>query len=272
MIMHLIRDFSVERVTGIEPALSAWEIDWTAATRGLTCASWCPSVPLVVLGKPPLVARRWPARTRQNLGRWVCLHELLSGHLQVMNEIEGATDCRARRFTELFKAHYSSVLAYAGRRVGPDLAQDVVAETFLAAWRNLDQLPSHPLPWLYRTAHFVIANQQRAAARRCRLDNKARWLRTGDPLTSDHAEEIMADLEFAAALRCLSEPDREILRLAAWEGLTVAEIAAVLGCSAVAAKARLYRARQRLSRKLGDDPHEPREQPVQSIELREAQP
>jgi len=190
---------------------------------------------------------------------------------KVMNESEGATDCRERRFTELFDAYYSSVLAYARRRVSPDLAQDVVAETFLAAWRNLDRLPPNPLPWLYGTAQFAIANQQRSIARRGRLDDRARRLLAHNALASDHTEEIVADMELAAALRSLTEADREILRLAAWEGLTATAIGTVVGCSAVAAKARLYRARQRLARKLRDDLHDPHELPVQSIALRDAE-
>ena len=64
-------------------------------------------------------------------------------------------------------------------------------------------------------------------------------------------ELVAADMELAAAFRALSEADREVLRLAAWEGLGLEEIGAVVGCSAIAAKARLYRARRRLSQRLG---------------------
>ncbi len=187
-----------------------------------------------------------------------------------MNESGGSADRRARQFTELFGTCYRPVLAYARRRVGADLAQDVVAETFLAAWRNLDELPPRPLPWLYRTAHFAVANQRRTQVRRTRLDDRARLL-AGSDIAHDHSELIAADLELAAAFRSLSEADREVLRLAAWEGLTVAAIGTVIGCSAVAAKARLYRARKRLSRKLAADLHEPRQPPVQLTALKEAQ-
>ncbi len=158
-----------------------------------------------------------------------------------MNVSGGSPDCRARQFTDLFGSYYSPVLAYARRRVGADLAQDVVAETFLAAWRNLDDLPPQPLPWLYRTAHFAVANQRRTLARRGRLDDRARLLLPGSDVAHDHSELIAADMELAAAFRSLSEADREVLRLAAWEGLTVAAIGTVIGCSAVAAKARLHR-------------------------------
>ena len=190
---------------------------------------------------------------------------------RVMNVSGGSADCRARRFTELFGIYYSPVLAYARRRVGADLAQDVVAETFLAAWSNFDELPPRPLPWLYRTAHFAVANQRRTLARRGRLDDRARLLLVSSDVAHDHSELIAADMELAAAFRSLSEADREVLRLAAWDGLTVAAIGTVLGCSAVAAKARLYRARQRLSGKLDAQLHEPHQQPVQPTALKEAQ-
>jgi RNA polymerase sigma-70 factor, ECF subfamily len=172
-----------------------------------------------------------------------------------MNDTGSSAECRARQFTDLFATYYGPVLAYARRRVGADLAQDVVAETFLAAWRNLHELPPQSLPWLYRAAHFAIANQRRTLARRGRLDDRAR-LQAAAVIGADHSELIAADMQLAAAFRSLSEADREVLRLAAWEGLPLAAIGTVMGCSAVAAKARLFRARQRLSRELrADMPH-----------------
>src|SRR5258708_2580021 len=95
---------------------------------------------------------------------------------RVMNVSGGSTDCRARQFTDLFGSYYGPILAYVRRRVDADVAQDVVAETFLAAWRNLDDLPARPLPWLYQTANFAVANQRRTMARRGRLDDRAQLL------------------------------------------------------------------------------------------------
>jgi RNA polymerase sigma factor (sigma-70 family) len=167
-----------------------------------------------------------------------------------MNETGSQEDPRSRQFTELFTANYGLVLAYVQRRVGADLAQDVVADTFLAAWRNIDELPPDPLPWLYRAAHFAVANQRRSLARRGRLDDRAR-LQAASVITLDHSEHVAADIELAEAFRALSEADREVLRLAAWEGLGPEAIGTVVGCSTLAAKARLYRARRRLSQRLG---------------------
>ena len=166
-----------------------------------------------------------------------------------MNETGSHEESQVRQFTELFTANYGPVLAYVQRRVGADLAQDVVAETFLAAWRNIHELPPDPLPWLYRAAHFAAANQRRTLARRGRLDERTRLL-AASAIAPDHSDQVTSDMELAAAFRVLSEADREVLRLAAWEGLSVEEIGVVVGCSASAAKARLRRARQRLSLRL----------------------
>ena len=63
------------------------------------------------------------------------------------------------------------------------------------------------------------------------------------------------------ALGRLGPRDREVLLLAEWEGLSPAEIAAVLGCLAITARGRLHRARRRFrivcEHLLGRDDEEP---------------
>jgi RNA polymerase sigma-70 factor (ECF subfamily) len=151
----------------------------------------------------------------------------------------------------MFRACYGPVLAFARRRVGDDLAQDVVAETFLAAWRNLDRVPAPPLPWLYRTAGYVIANQRRSLARRGRLDDRARGM-IGRASAPDHAELVVSEQDLQRALQSLAERDQSVLRLAAHDELTSSAAAKVLGCSTGTFKVRLYRARRRLSGQLQD--------------------
>lgn len=55
------------------------------------------------------------------------------------------------RFAVIYEAYFRHVYAYCHRRTGPDRADDAVSETFLAAWRKIDQVPDGPavLPWLY---------------------------------------------------------------------------------------------------------------------------
>jgi hypothetical protein len=52
----------MERVTGIEPALSAWESDRSGPLTTLTWASDAPLVTVMDPGTPGLMARQWPAR------------------------------------------------------------------------------------------------------------------------------------------------------------------------------------------------------------------
>jgi RNA polymerase sigma-70 factor (ECF subfamily) len=62
--------------------------------------------------------------------------------------------------------------------------------------------------------------------------------------------EPVGDPELAAGFAALSERDREVLRLVAWEGLSLRDAARVLGCSAVACRVRYHRAKSRLAARL----------------------
>lgn len=147
-------------------------------------------------------------------------------------------------FVELYERAYSDVLRYARRRVDEDAARDAAAETFLVAWRRLDVIPAEPLPWLYRVARGVLANEFRRSGRQRRT---ARRIASSSPeVPSDPADRIGETEAVAAVLAALSEGDREVISLVAWEGLEAQAAAQVVGCSAGAFAVRLHRARQRL--------------------------
>ena len=131
-------------------------------------------------------------------------------------------------FAELYNRHRRSIQDYCRRRVAGDLVDDVVAETFLTAWRRLDDVPAGDgaLLWLYRVAYRLVGHEWRSNARRVRLE--ARFV-----------------LDAAA---CLGATDSEVLRLAAWEQLSIADISAVLEIAPNAVKQRLHRARRNLAR------------------------
>ena len=155
------------------------------------------------------------------------------------------------RFDASF-AHYGRLVSYARRRAAPD-AEAVAAETLEVAWRRIDRVPADdPLPWLYRTAGHVLANQRRAAARAGVLQPEAQDRRgqTQDALSD--ALDATLDPALELALLSLSRSDRELLLLIAWEELTPAGAAAVLGISRAAARVRLLRARRRFERALAD--------------------
>lgn len=163
------------------------------------------------------------------------------------------SDDRRDRFRIVYEQHYPAVLRYAARRVGPDAAGDVAAETFLTAWRRLDDVPERePLPWLYATARRCLANEVRGQARSDRLSNRMRdeagAARGRAP--DGFAESVAERLDVLAALATLPAQAQEALRLTEWEQLDDATAARVAGCSTTAFKVRLHRARRRLARAL----------------------
>jgi RNA polymerase sigma factor (sigma-70 family) len=152
-------------------------------------------------------------------------------------------------FRRLYVEHGREILAYALRRTGSaEDAADIVAETFLVAWRRLEDVPPDPQArlWLYGVARRTLANQRRGERRRERLGER---LRADLPTALPEPPELPGP-DVLAALECIGPEDREVLRLSAWEELSPSEVAAVLGISAVAARSRLHRARRRLRRAL----------------------
>lgn len=150
------------------------------------------------------------------------------------------------RFTALFERTHRPLLAYAVRRVAdPADAADVVAESFVVAWRRIEEVPAgeEATPWLYGVARRVLANHHRGERRRDaladRLRDSLREVSVAGPETAD----ISA---LTRALASLRPDDQEILRLLAWEGLTHEEIAVALGISRGSVRVRLHRARSRL--------------------------
>lgn len=155
---------------------------------------------------------------------------------------------RRDRFEAIYEANYHRVLGYALRRATHDDAADVVAETFLVAWRRLEDVPDGDAArlWLYGTARRVFANQQRGRRRRERLSERIRT-----DLIPEESAAVEPDVNVAAtAFARLGQNEREVLALVAWEGLDAGQIAQVFGCSRNAARIRIHRARRRFAREL----------------------
>ena len=157
---------------------------------------------------------------------------------------------RRGAFEELFTAHYWAVRGYVLRRSSSAAVEDVVAETFLVAWRRLDAIGEDPLPWLLGVARRVLANQQRAERRRGAL--AARMQRVLPGQTPDWEPPATMSDELAIAMVHLSSQEREALLLVAWEGLDGARAARAAGCTPVAFRARLHRARRHVAAALAE--------------------
>ena len=154
------------------------------------------------------------------------------------------------RFDRLWADHAAAVVRYARSRVLPDDVEDVVADTFTVAWRRLEEVPDFGLPWLLGVARGVAANARRTRRRQGALSERLLALADGAH-GGDVADDVwpLLDTDSAtfAALRALSDADRELLTLLAWNGLTPEEAAEALGCSRGALRVRLHRARRRFT-------------------------
>jgi RNA polymerase sigma-70 factor, ECF subfamily len=149
-----------------------------------------------------------------------------------------------KRFTAMYDAHHAQVYAYAVSRVGRQLADDVVSDTYLVAWQKLAAVPSAPLPWLLGVAHNVVRERYRAEVRQLSLAVELRaWV---DEAVADVADGVAERAAMLAALARLSDDDRELLTLMAWHGLSARAAARVVGCSTATFFVRLHRARKRL--------------------------
>ena len=160
-------------------------------------------------------------------------------------------DGREARFRELYEQHYAMLFAYALRRLpDPADAHDVVADTFVVLWRRLDEAPQRdeevPL-WLYGVVRRVLANRHRTQQRQDRLTQRFADTVTEGATLEELAAQRRNARRLLEALLELSEQERELLMLSAWERLSTSELAKALGCSANAAAIRLHRARKRLT-------------------------
>jgi RNA polymerase sigma factor (sigma-70 family) len=137
-------------------------------------------------------------------------------------------------FAALFTRHAATIQRYVTRRLGPDAADDVVAETFLLAFRQretYDPARANALPWLYGIATNLIGRHRRDEIRLYRA-----LARTGaDPVTApftDHVDDAiaasMAGRRRAAALARLPAGYRDPLLLVAWGDLSYEETALAL--------------------------------------------
>ena len=155
-------------------------------------------------------------------------------------------------FEQLFQETRASLSAYLGSRCkDTELAADLFAETYLIAWQKLGSIPpgDQAKLWLFGVARNLMLKgfRQRRVADALveRLAGELRRAHVEHPQIDDHPRLLLR-----AALNSLSEGDREILMLTAWEGLTPREIAAVMGISANVVRVRLHRARRRVAQRL----------------------
>jgi RNA polymerase sigma-70 factor (ECF subfamily) len=153
------------------------------------------------------------------------------------------------KFRRAFDEHFDAITRYCFRRLPANQANDAAANVFVIAWKKIDQLPDddHALLWLYGVARNEISTFRRSLRRAAALRTKVAW----QPSYPEPGPETVVvrnaeQAQILEALRSLNHSDQEILRLRAYEGLSLNDVSIALGCSPEAAKKRSARAMKRL--------------------------
>ncbi|MEZ2388774.1 RNA polymerase sigma factor [bacterium RCC_150] len=146
---------------------------------------------------------------------------------------------RELAFITLHKDCYPRIFRLIRRRVtDPELAQELAADVFRVAWQKWDESAATEPAWLFAVVRNLLGNAYRSHERQHVLHSRLRdSMSVG---TAESAENEAVENAMAA----LREKDRDVLQLAYWDELSIAEIAEVLKCSESAAKVRLHRARE----------------------------
>jgi RNA polymerase sigma factor (sigma-70 family) len=157
-----------------------------------------------------------------------------------------------QQFAILFDKHAPHLYRYLARRADRQVADDLVAETFLTAFAKRDRYDlSYPdaRPWLYGIATNLINQHRREEWRQDRIRQAA----AVEPEVPGHADRVAADVTAQAmrslldeALAALQAGDRDVLLLIAWEQLTYQEVSRALAIPVGTVRSRLHRARTKL--------------------------
>ncbi|MEP7021805.1 MAG: RNA polymerase sigma factor [Pseudonocardiales bacterium] len=156
------------------------------------------------------------------------------------------------KFSALYDRHAKVLYRFAFRRVGPDVADDVVADAFIAAFarrRHYDLDRANALPWLFGIITKEISRHHRTEKTRYRALARLPDERASDGHADRAAEQVSAEAmrgPLAAALAELSPGDRDVLLLTAWVGLGYGEVSQALGIPAGTVRSRLNRARRKV--------------------------
>ncbi|MFI0353118.1 RNA polymerase sigma factor [Actinomadura sp. 9N407] len=161
------------------------------------------------------------------------------------------------RFSAVFDTYFAEIHGYAAKRLGPDAASDVAAQTFLEAFRGrsrYDASRAGVRTWLYGIATNVIGKHRRSEVRGLRA--RARLGPVQDE--GGHADRVDARVSaqglrgrLAGAIAGLSDGDRDVLLLVALADLSHEEVAAALDIPYGTVGSRLNRARRKTREALG---------------------
>ena len=155
-------------------------------------------------------------------------------------------------FERVYQEHFEAIYAYVIRRAASVDTADLVSDIFGTAWRRIDDVPDPPEDklWLFGVARRVVSQHNRGNSRRKRLHVKL-GRSVSSVVTEVPAETSDLEERVLSLIDGLKPDDRELVTLIVWDGMTHAEVATILGCSANAVGIRWHRALKRLRRDIG---------------------
>ncbi|MCP2335047.1 RNA polymerase sigma factor [Actinomadura rupiterrae] len=160
-------------------------------------------------------------------------------------------------FAALFDRYAGMLYRYVSRRLGPETAEDLVGDTFLAAFggrHRYDLAQPDARPWLFGIVTKIMARHHRREAAHYRALRRS----PVDGPDDGPAERVAAGVAawesrtaLAAALAALPRRDRDVLLLVAWGDLSYEEVARALDIPVGTVRSRLNRARRKVRAALG---------------------
>jgi RNA polymerase sigma-70 factor (ECF subfamily) len=155
-----------------------------------------------------------------------------------------------QEFNDLFRSYLSETSRFIARRTKAEDVEDLAADLFALAWQKRDSIPKGlELPWLYKSARYLISNHNRKQQGRTSI-----LATLQEPQSAPSAESIaLADIELAEAWKGLSTKEKEVLSLWAFEGLEPKQLAVALEKSENACAIALSRAKSKLTQLLNSE-------------------
>ena len=155
-----------------------------------------------------------------------------------------------QEFNDIFRAHLAEASRFIARRTKAEDVEDLAADLFALAWDKRASIPEGlELPWLYKSARYLISNHNRKQQGRSAI-----LAGLQEPQSAPSAESIaLADLELAEAWKALNAKEQEILSLWAFEGLEPKQLAIALEKSENACAIALSRAKSKLTALLNSE-------------------